>query len=266
MHLNLDSGEPPRGRAVPRKTPRRIGARKAAILIIAAVVAIAAGTYFVGARGSSLIIPAGTTHVIRGESASSEQVQMNSAGTISGAYSSNSSLDFYVMTGAQYGAYQSGEFGAVVLAGGSELRIPPRGHSSEALSVPREGSLSGEFLASNPVSFYLMTSAQFSTYNLTGNARDYVYVGSGTVINVLANVQAGSYYTVFQAGTASSTTVDVTRPIQVAYAIPTSAYVFASSSPGAFSVGVGQGIYDLVWINHEAGNATLVVTQNIIAR
>jgi len=250
---------------VPRKSHSRIGARKAVIFFIAALIVLAAGTYFISVRNSNVLIPSGTRHIIRGGSASSDEIQMNSAGTITGAFSSNSSLNFYIMTDTQYSNYQGGEFGAVVIARGSELTVPSRSHSYEPINASRAGSLSGEFLASDPVSFYLMTPAQFSTYNRTGSAPSYVFVGSGTAITILTDIQAGSYYAVFEAGTSSSTIVEVARPIQVAYAIPSSDYVFASTSLGAFSANVGQGKYDLLWINPQAGNASLVITQDIRA-
>lgn len=242
-----------------------MGSRNTVICLIAAVVVLAAGIYLVTSRSSSLLIASGTTHVIRGGSASSEGVQMSSAGTISGAYSSNSTLDFYIMTDTQYSGYQGGEFGTVVLARGSELAVPSRSYSYESMNVSRAGSLSGEFAASDPVSFYLLTPAQFSTYNQTGSAPNYVYVGSGTDIIISMDIQAGSYYAVFEAGTSSSTTVVAARPVQIAYAVPASDYVYESSTPGAFSVNVGQGKYDLVWINPQAGNANLVITQDIKA-
>jgi len=121
-----------------------------------------------------------------------------------------------------------------VLAQGTVLTIPSRNHLqydfTETSSSPH--ATYGAFTASNGVTLYVMSAAQFNNFTSTGNLSSFIY-STGQVTSASLSYgknggvsyaylhAAGQYYIMFYNAGDSTTSVTITRPLSLeTYQIP----------------------------------------------
>lgn len=195
-------------------------------------------------------------------------INITQSAKLSGAYSSNASVFFYIMNSSQYAAYKD-NLGRTIWSAGTSLQLQADYYYFKEFNMSQGGPVTGGFEADQATAFFLLTPAQFATLNSTGQTGSgYIYnLPPTTAGNISGSLTTGgTFYAVFYPETNNPTNIRVTASVEVVYDLPASACVLCTSgATNSFSVNVGVGKYYLLWLNPFAGAANITFSQPLEA-
>jgi hypothetical protein len=224
-------------------------------------------TYYARSVAPTTLYSSGAVRDVPSEGYREFGFNVTTSATLSGAYSSNASVQFYIMTRDQYVKYQSLAFGKVLYGIGSTLNVPAGNYFRKQVNVSQSGMLSGSFSASVPVWFYLLSPSEFNALHFSSlypPVASTYSAGPGTNVSVSGRVPAGTFYAVFYPASNDAATIEVAQPIQVEYSLSSSDYVYSNSGKtGNFSMPLSPTKYYLIWVNLGNSVARLTMTENV---
>ena len=206
--------------------------------------------------------------------------------SVSGAYSSTSPLEFYVMTPSEYQIYLGDVPLDSLISGTGEvwnvfegITYMDQGMLSSYNGTVSNYTITGAFESNRPITFYIMTPSEYSSYDLYNQISGYVYAttsGSSSLTSIDAKIKPGAYYFVLYSSNAGyndttftyhNTTAIVEQTIKASpdYSIG-SIYNSTQSENNSFTSYLpSTGAYYLVWEynNASGGGAALRITKTI---
>lgn len=99
---------------------------------------------------------------------------------------------------------------SVLIPSGTVYPLNAGQYEKIQIKVNNSVAISGKFAATNGVTFYIMTPAEFSNFSSSGTAGSYLYT-TGNVVSapINTNISSGTFYLIFQ-NSDSFTTSSVT--------------------------------------------------------